>query len=157
MRNKRAIPGDDIAPSDDVASSDGDELRVALRYIVHHKFTGLCQSGSFEERKVLSLTGHVVKSAVEALHVFGRNSSDRHAGEKLTYRFTSEENELKLHRYWTNGCRNCFLKSRCTPSPQRRIKRWEHEDVLEGRRSGSTKIRALCARSVRPPSTRSAP
>src|SRR5215472_2698258 len=53
------------------------------------------------------------------------------AGEKLTYRFTSEENGLKLHRYWTNARRNCALKSRCTPSPLRRIKRWEHEDVLE--------------------------
>jgi transposase len=53
------------------------------------------------------------------------------AGEKLTYRFTSEENGLELHRYWTNACRNCALKSRCTPSPLRRIKRWEHEDVLE--------------------------
>jgi Transposase DDE domain len=38
---------------------------------------------------------------------------------------------LKLHRYWTNACRNCSLKSRCTPSPQRRITRSEHEDVLE--------------------------
>src|SRR5215472_3176430 len=53
------------------------------------------------------------------------------AGEKLTYRFTSEEHGLKLHRYWTNACRNCALKSRCTPGPQRRITRWEHEDVLE--------------------------
>ena len=35
---------------------------------------------------------------------------------------------LRLHRYWTNACRNCSLKSRCTPS---RITRWEHEDVLE--------------------------
>ena len=53
------------------------------------------------------------------------------AGEKLTYRYTSEEHGLKLHRYWTNVCRKCPLKSRCTPGPQRRVTRWEHEDVLE--------------------------
>jgi Transposase DDE domain len=53
------------------------------------------------------------------------------AGEKLTYRFTGDENGQKLHRYWTNACRNCSLKSRCTLGPQRRVKRWEHEDVLE--------------------------
>ena len=53
------------------------------------------------------------------------------AGEKLTYRFTNEEHGLKLHRYWTNACRTCSLKSRCTPGPQRRITRWGHEDVLE--------------------------
>jgi hypothetical protein len=53
------------------------------------------------------------------------------AGEKLTYRFPSEEHGRKLHRYWTNVCRNCSLKSRCTPGPQRRVTRSEHEDVLE--------------------------
>jgi transposase len=53
------------------------------------------------------------------------------AGEKLTYRFTREESGLRLRRYWTSACRNCAIKQRCTPSPQRRIARWEHEHVLE--------------------------
>ena len=53
------------------------------------------------------------------------------AGERLTYRFTGVENGLSLRRYWTNACRTCVLKSRCTPSVQRRITRWEHEHVLE--------------------------
>jgi DDE family transposase len=37
----------------------------------------------------------------------------------------------KLRRYWTNACRHCALKQRCTTGVQRRIARWEHEDVLE--------------------------
>ena len=53
------------------------------------------------------------------------------AGERLTYRFTGVENGLSLRRYWTNACRTCALKSRCTPSVQRRVTRWEHEHVLE--------------------------
>ena len=53
------------------------------------------------------------------------------AGERLTYRFTKEESGLRLRRYWTNACRNCAIKHRCTPSPERRISRWEHEHVLE--------------------------
>ena len=53
------------------------------------------------------------------------------AGEKLKYYYTSEEKGRKLNNYWTNACKACPLKSKCTPSPQRRIKRWEHEDVLE--------------------------
>lgn len=53
------------------------------------------------------------------------------AGERLTYRFTSEEDGLNVRRYWTGACGTCALKSRCTPSAQRRIRRWEHEDVLE--------------------------
>jgi Transposase DDE domain len=53
------------------------------------------------------------------------------AGEKLTYRFTNVENGQKLHRYFTNACRNCSLKSHCTTAPQRRITR------LSGGVSGS--------------------
>ena len=53
------------------------------------------------------------------------------AGERLRYYYTNVENGLKLRRYWTNACRTCALKSRCTPAVQRRITRWEHEHVLE--------------------------
>lgn len=53
------------------------------------------------------------------------------AGERLTYRFTREESGLRLRRYWTNACRSCAIKQRCTPSPERRVSRWEHEHVLE--------------------------
>jgi transposase len=53
------------------------------------------------------------------------------AGEKLRYYYTNEENGQKLRNYWTNACRHCALKSRCTSATPRRIKRWEHERVLE--------------------------
>jgi transposase len=53
------------------------------------------------------------------------------AGERLKYYFTNVENGLRLRRYWTNACRTCALKSRCTTAVQRRITRWEHEHVIE--------------------------
>lgn len=53
------------------------------------------------------------------------------AGEKLIYRYTTEENGQNLRRYWTNACRDCPLKVRCTTGHERRITRWEHEHVLE--------------------------
>ena len=53
------------------------------------------------------------------------------AGEKLIYRYTTEENGQNLRRYWTNACRECPLKVRCTTGHERRITRWEHEHVLE--------------------------
>src|ERR1700745_1191497 len=53
------------------------------------------------------------------------------AGEKLTYRYTSEEDGKALRRYWTTACSNCPIKAHCTTAPQRRIARWEHEHVLE--------------------------
>jgi transposase len=53
------------------------------------------------------------------------------AGETLPYRCTNEENGLILRRYWTNVCRDCAIKRKCTTSKERRITRWEHEPVLE--------------------------
>ncbi len=53
------------------------------------------------------------------------------AGERLLYRYTNEENGLTLRRYWTNVCRNCAIKDRCTRGTERRITRWQYEHVLE--------------------------
>ena len=53
------------------------------------------------------------------------------AGEKLPYRYTTQENGVVLRRYWTNACQSCAIKHRCTPSKERRITRWQDEHVLE--------------------------
>ena len=53
------------------------------------------------------------------------------AGEKLSHHYTLEVNGQQLRRYWTNACRDCALKPRCTSGKERRITRWEHEHVLE--------------------------
>jgi transposase len=53
------------------------------------------------------------------------------AGEELTYRFTTTEAQMEIRCYMTGACGVCALKSQCTTSPQRRIRRWEHEAVLE--------------------------
>jgi len=53
------------------------------------------------------------------------------AGEKLTWRYWNVEAGRKLHNYWTTKCTGCALKSKCTPAKERRVKRWEHEAVLD--------------------------
>jgi len=53
------------------------------------------------------------------------------AGERLSYRYTNEEDGKTLRRYWTTACQACALKSKCTTARERRISRWEHEAVLE--------------------------
>lgn len=53
------------------------------------------------------------------------------AGETLPYRYTNVQDCKTVHRYWTSACKDCRLKSLCTPSKERRIFRWEHEAVLE--------------------------
>jgi len=53
------------------------------------------------------------------------------AGESLIWRYANVEKGLTLHRYWSSNCKNCNLKQQCTPSPQRKVTRWEHEDILD--------------------------
>jgi transposase len=71
--------------------------------------------------------------------------------EKLTRRFTTVEDGLTLHCYWTSKCAGCALKPQCTPSKERRVKRWEHEAVLDAmqerldRAPGSMRIRRQTA------------
>src|SRR5262249_8876622 len=36
-----------------------------------------------------------------------------------------------LRNYWTNACVSCVIKDKCTTGKERRIRRWEHEDILE--------------------------
>jgi len=53
------------------------------------------------------------------------------AGEALIWRFSSVEKGLYMHCYWSSKCQSCTLKTQCTPSTNRRVRRWEHEAVLE--------------------------
>lgn len=53
------------------------------------------------------------------------------AGSTAIYRYTAEEAGKIQHKYWSSDCPQCQLKPRCTKSKERRISRWEHEDMLE--------------------------
>jgi transposase len=53
------------------------------------------------------------------------------AGERLRRHQTSVENGMKIDTYWTYICPHCPLKADCTTGNERRVRRWEHEAVLE--------------------------
>jgi transposase len=53
------------------------------------------------------------------------------ADQRLTYRYTNEENGLARRHYWSNVCQSCPIKELCTTGKERRLSRWEHEHVLE--------------------------
>ncbi len=57
------------------------------------------------------------------------------AGERLAWRFNNVEDGLALRHYWTTACTTCPIKPQCTTGKQRRIKRWEHEDVIDAMQS----------------------
>ena len=53
------------------------------------------------------------------------------AGQRLIRHSTSVEDGMTLHGYWTTACHGCAIKAQCTTGKERRIKRWEHEAVLD--------------------------
>ncbi|TCV89485.1 IS1182 family transposase [Sulfurirhabdus autotrophica] len=53
------------------------------------------------------------------------------AGERLAQRHSTIEHEMKINVYYTRACHSCALKAQCTTAKERRIRRWEHEDVLD--------------------------
>ncbi len=53
------------------------------------------------------------------------------AGRRLTRRFTNIEDGMTIHTYWYSDCASCSIKSQCTTSDARRVRRWEHEGVLD--------------------------
>jgi transposase len=53
------------------------------------------------------------------------------AGQRAIRRFTTIENGMTLHKYWSSACPRCPLKAQCTTSNYRRIARWEHEAVID--------------------------
>ena len=53
------------------------------------------------------------------------------AGERLKWHQTTTEDGMNIRAYWTYVCPNCPMKARCTTGKERRVRRWEHEAVLE--------------------------
>ena len=53
------------------------------------------------------------------------------AGERAPWRFRVVEHGMVFDKYWSSACPSCAMRPRCTTGDNRRIARWEHEDVLE--------------------------
>jgi transposase len=53
------------------------------------------------------------------------------AGERLTWRFSTEEKGQMIDKYWSSNCPGCAIRGQCTSGKYRRVGRWEHEAVVE--------------------------
>jgi transposase len=53
------------------------------------------------------------------------------AGERLQHRSSTVEDGMKINVYWTTACSQCPYKEQCTTGLERRVRRWEHEAVLD--------------------------
>jgi len=53
------------------------------------------------------------------------------AGQRLRRHQTRLEDGMNISVYWTYICPQCPLKTQCTTGNERRVRRWEHEAVLD--------------------------
>ena len=85
----------------------------------------VCWGGTAQENWKLSIYYHLLQT--------GRLPCYRcPAGQILPYHYSNVENGMELRRYWsTAACKACAIKSRCTPSKERRVSRWVHEHLIE--------------------------
>jgi hypothetical protein len=65
------------------------------------------------------------------VHVARNDEYQCPAGERAIHRFTTVKHDKNLRVYWPSACPRCHLKERCSSSDYRRIRRWEHEHILE--------------------------
>jgi len=112
------------------------------------KITAIADRGYYKSEEILAcheagITVFVPKTVTSMATADGRFGKDDFiynaktneyqcpAGERLIWRFSTIERGLKISKYWSSNCQQCPLKESCTPSPQRRVTRWEHQAVLE--------------------------
>ena len=93
-----------------------------------------------QEAGIVPIVPKCITSGAQANGRFGKADFIYHAekneyrcpaGQSLIWRSSRVEGGLNLHRYWSSHCGQCEIKAQCTPSSERRVSRWEHEDILE--------------------------
>jgi transposase len=114
----------------------------------HEALTVLADRGYFKGEEILAceqagITPYVPKpltSGAKAEGRFGKQDfvyiaeEDEYrcpAGERLTWRFDNVEHGLTLRNYWASTCPTCPIKPQCTTGKERRVKRWEHEAIID--------------------------
>ncbi|MDH6147263.1 MULTISPECIES: IS1182 family transposase [Paraburkholderia] len=131
---------------------DRDQLtsmaKLARTEMAVDKLTAVADRGYYKSEEILAcheagisvLVPKPVTSSATANGRFGKDDfiynaqTDEYrcpAGQRLIWRFSTVERGLKISKYWSSNCQQCSLKGDCTPGTQRRVARWEHEDVLD--------------------------
>ena len=112
------------------------------------ELTAIADRGYFKGEQILAcdeagITAIVPKSTTSGAKFNGRfdradfiydaqkNEYRCPAGDRLIWRYATKQEGLQVHRYWSSNCQRCAIKEKCTPSTERRLMRWEHEEVLE--------------------------
>lgn len=93
-----------------------------------------------QEAGIIPIVPKCITSGAQAKGRFGKADFIYHAdkneyrcpaGQSLIWRSSRVEGRLNIHRYWSSQCGQCEIKTQCTPSSERRVSRWEHEEILD--------------------------
>jgi hypothetical protein len=112
------------------------------------KLIALADRGYYKSEEILAcenadITAYVPKSQTsgpQSKGLFGKRDfiyiakDDEYlcpAGERATRRTKTSVRDEIIYRYWSSACGECAIKSQCTTGKERRISRWEHEDILD--------------------------
>jgi transposase len=146
--------GHHLVVAHDVVKTGSDRAQLSPMARAAQEATGagalevVADRGYYSGREVLAceeagISAHVPKTITSNAVADGRfgkddfvyeSSSDSYrcpAGQRLTHHATTIENGMRLHVYWTSGCATCSLRVHCTTGSERRVRRWEHEHVLD--------------------------
>jgi len=127
--------------------SMADKARTALGV---ESLEVLADAGYFNGKEIVAceddeITAYVPKSNTSNSKAEGRFSKEdfQYIAEDDEYRCPADQrliysgdtfdkkSQKNLRLYRTSGCRDCKIKEQCTTGKERRISRWEHEDVLD--------------------------
>ena len=121
---------------------------LARDALAQEKLTVLADRGYFDSEEILQCAEEKITPLVpkpltsnsradgrfdkrDFVYIAKRDEYRCPAGQRAIWRFSTVENGLTIHKYWSSACPRCSMKSRCTTSNYRRIARWEHEQVLD--------------------------
>ncbi|WP_460318629.1 IS1182 family transposase [Pseudomonas ogarae] len=129
----------------DQLSSMAQQAREAMQI---ESLSVVADRGYYKSREILAcheagITAYVPKTLSSRAKFDGRFGNDEFiydadknvyvcpAKQVLIWRNSYVDKGKKLDVYWYSNCRACSIKSQCTPARERKIRRWEHEAVLE--------------------------
>jgi len=122
--------------------------KQAKSVIATEELTAVADRGYYRGEDILdcdkaNITTYLPKpqtSGNQAKGQYGRNdfryiaADDEYecpAGQRLVRHGSVQDKGRTLHRYWVSVCRQCPLKAKCTSGKERRMSRWEYEEVLD--------------------------
>ncbi len=110
--------------------------------------TVVADAGYYKGEEIVECKNNGIKALVPKVDTSGKRAKGQYtrlafsydakqdeyvcpARQRMTYRFSTADKGKKMRVYMTRHCACCPLKAQCTTGKERRIKRWEHEHVLE--------------------------